>query len=76
MSETVYIKTDKNIEVSKRMVLIGDVADVYCNDKKMENDIKHICLIILDEVGVNKIKKKESMSFIYGYCKSCCKKMS
>ena len=57
MSETVYIKTDKNIEVSKRMVLIGDVADVYCNDKKMENDIKHICLIILDEVGVNKIKK-------------------
>ena len=39
MSETVYIKTDKNIEVSKRMVLIGDVADVYCNDKKMENDI-------------------------------------
>ena len=42
MSETVYIKTDKNIEVSKRMVLIGDVADVYCNDKKMENDIKHI----------------------------------
>lgn len=58
MSETVYIKTDKNIEVSKRMVLIGDVADVYCNDKKMENDIKHICLIILDEVGVNKIKKK------------------
>ena len=58
MSETVYIKTDKNIEVSKRMVLIGDVADIYCNDKKMENDIKHICLIILDEVGVNKIKKK------------------
>ena len=58
MSETVYIKTDKNIEVSKRMVLIGDVADVYCNNKKMENDIKHICLIILDEVGVNKIKKK------------------
>ena len=58
MSETVYIKTDKNIEVSKRMVLIGDVADVYCNDKKIENDIKHICLIILDEVGVNKIKKK------------------
>ena len=58
MSETVYIKTDKNIEVSKRMVLIGDVADVYCSDKKMENDIKHICLIILDEVGVNKIKKK------------------
>ena len=54
MSETVYIKTDKNIEVSKRMVLIGDVADVYCNDKKLENDIKHICLIILDEVGVNK----------------------
>ena len=46
MSETVYIKTDKNIEVSKRMVLIGDVADVYCNNKKMENDIKHICLII------------------------------
>ena len=38
MSETVYIKTDKNIEVSKRMVLIGDVADVYCNDKKMENE--------------------------------------
>ena len=36
MSETVYIKTDKNIEVSKRKVLIGDVADVYCNDKKME----------------------------------------
>ena len=58
MSETVYIKTDKNIEVSKRMVLIGDVADVYCSDKKMENDIKHICLIILDEVGMNKIKKK------------------
>ena len=58
MSETVYIKTDKNIEVSKRMVLIGDVADIYCSDKKMENDIKHICLIILDEVGVNKIKKK------------------
>ena len=53
MSETVCIKTDKNIEVSKRMVLIGDVADVYCSDKKMENDIKHICLIILDEVGVN-----------------------
>lgn len=31
---------------------------MYIATIKDGNDIKHICLIILDEVGVNKIKKK------------------
>jgi stage V sporulation protein AA len=65
MSEVVYIQINRNIEVSKRTITIGDVAGVYCNDKKIENDIKHICILELKDAGENKRKKERvCMSFL------------
>lgn len=65
MSETVYIQINRNVEVSKRTITLGDAAGVYCTDKKIENDIKHICILELKDVGENRRKKERvCMSFL------------
>lgn len=40
MSSTIYIKADKNVEVTKPEVTIGDIFEIECSDQKIIPKIK------------------------------------
>ena len=45
MNSRIYIKADKNVEVTKSEVTIGDVFEVECSDSKQVPKIKAYRLI-------------------------------
>lgn len=50
MSETVYMKFERNTMLYERKVIIGDVASVYCTDKSIQAKIRAIKLLTIPDV--------------------------
>lgn len=50
MSETVYLKFERNTMLYERKVIIGDVASVYCTDKTIQAKIRAIKLLTIPDV--------------------------
>ena len=51
MNQNIYIKLDRNNEVSSREVTIGDVASIYCADSTVVNKLKTIRIMKIPENG-------------------------
>lgn len=49
MSVTVYIKPDKNTEVTKKEVSLGQLCQVWCRDKKLEAKCKAIKVMTIPD---------------------------
>ena len=47
MNTTLYIQTNKNVEVNRAKVRLSDMAHVVCEDKETENRCKELCVIDL-----------------------------
>ena len=54
MSQVLYLQIDRNVEVSKREVTIGDVATIFCADKSITAKVKAIKLITIPKSKSNK----------------------
>ena len=50
-SQTLYIKGDKNKEVTKNEVLMGDIVSMECADQNIVNRLKSICILKMPEGG-------------------------
>lgn len=58
MNSTIYIKADKNVEVTKSEVTIGDVFEVECSDSKQVPKIKAYRLLkFIQNPAQSKTKK-------------------
>ena len=55
----IYLKAEQSSYVDHKMIYIGDVASVYCGDKKKEEEIRNIILYEFDEN-----KEKEGRIFL------------
>lgn len=60
MSETLYIQINRNIQVDKREITIGDVAALLCKNAGITARVKTIKLITLPDVP----KRRVSFSVI------------
>lgn len=49
MSTTLYLKIEKNNEVSKKHVSLGDVSTIWCTDKSVTSKVKTIKLLNIQE---------------------------
>jgi len=49
MSTTLYLKFEKNNEVSKKHVCVGDVSTIWCTDKAITSKVKTIKLLNIQE---------------------------
>lgn len=49
MSTTLYLKIEKNNEVSDKRVCLGDVSTIWCTDKTITNKVKTIKLMNIQE---------------------------
>lgn len=49
MSTTLYLKIEKNNEVSDKHVCLGDVSTIWCTDKTITNKVKTIKLLNIQE---------------------------
>lgn len=49
MSTTLYLKFEKNNEVSKKHVCLGDVSTIWCTDKTITSKVKTIKLLNIKE---------------------------
>ena len=49
MSTTLYLKCEKNNEVSKKHVCLGDVSTIWCTDKAITSKVKTIKLLNIQE---------------------------
>jgi len=49
MSTTLYLKCEKNNEVSKKHVCLGDVSTIWCTDKAITSNVKTIKLLNIKE---------------------------
>lgn len=54
MSDTLYIKMDQAVELTKSEVTIGDVAKLECKNKNVINRLKPIRLLTDDSNGKNR----------------------
>jgi len=53
MKATLFIQIQKNIHIDKPTLTVGDLGELYCQDKTVENDISHILLKNLkDKKGI------------------------
>ena len=52
----IYLKAEQSSYVDHETIHIGDIASVYCGDKKKEEEIRNIILYEFDE---NKEEKKD-----------------
>ncbi len=50
MSETIYIKFERNSMVYQRKVVVGDVASVFCEDKRIQARVRAINLLSIPDV--------------------------
>ncbi len=55
MSEVLYLQIGRNVELSKRDVTIGDVAEMYCSDKTIPPKVKTIKLLNLPDVKKKRV---------------------
>lgn len=55
MSETLYIQINRNIEVDKRDITIGDVATLLCKNASVAARVKTIKLVSLPEVPKRRV---------------------
>lgn len=49
LSTTLYLKIEKNNEVSKKHVSLGDVSTIWCTDKSVTSKVKTIKLLNIQE---------------------------
>lgn len=56
----IYLKAEQSSYVDHETIHIGDIASVYCGDKKKEEKIRNIILYEFDE---NKEKRRTDFSF-------------
>jgi len=49
MSTTLYLKLEKNNEISKKHVCLGDVSTIWCTDKAITSKVKTIKLLNVQE---------------------------
>lgn len=54
MSDTLYIKLDQSVEVTKSEVTVGDVAKLECKNKNIVSKLKPIKLLRDDSNGKNR----------------------
>lgn len=50
-SDTVYIKGDRNVEVTKREVKLGDLVSLECSDKSVAAKLKCLKILTVPEKG-------------------------
>lgn len=50
MSETLYIKAEKNVNLNKTTVTVGDVATVWCSDKSVIAKVKALKILSIPDV--------------------------
>lgn len=55
MSEILYIQINRNIEVDKRDIVIGDVATLLCKNASVAARVKNIRLITLPDVPKRRV---------------------
>lgn len=55
MSEVLYLQIERNVEVSKRDVTIGDVAEIYCSNKTIPAKVKTIKLLQIPDVKKKRV---------------------
>ena len=55
MSETLYIQINRNIQVDKREITIGDVAALLCKNAGITARVKTIKLITLPDVPKRRV---------------------
>ena len=48
MSVTVYIKPDKNTEVYQKEVYLGQIAQIWCRDQRLEDQCKKIKVMTIE----------------------------
>ena len=49
--DTVYIKSEQNVEVKKREVRLGDILSLECTNEKIAARIKTILLLKIPDTG-------------------------
>ena len=49
--DTVYIKSEQNVEVKKREVRLGDILSLECANEKIAARIKTILLLKIPDTG-------------------------
>lgn len=49
MNDTIYLKLDRNNEVSGRNVAIGDVGSIYCRDSAVVNKLKTVRIMTIPD---------------------------
>lgn len=53
MKETLYIQIQKSVHIDKPTLYVGDIGELFCQNKTIENEISHIALKNLkDKEGI------------------------
>lgn len=55
MDRTIFIKCEKHSKVSKKQVLLKNVAEVYCEDSALANKAKEVMITHLEKSGSRKV---------------------
>ncbi|MBO5459236.1 MAG: stage V sporulation protein AA, partial [Lachnospira sp.] len=55
MSETLYIQINRNVEVDKRDITVGDVATLLCKNASVTARVKTIKLVTLPDVPKRRV---------------------
>ena len=55
MKEVLYLQINRNVEVSKRDVTIGDVATVYCANSSVVSKVKTLKLLSIPDVKKKRV---------------------
>lgn len=63
MKDIVYVKADRNVEVTKTDVTIGDVLKIECTNKKLLSSIRNIGLLKFQDIE-NKNKDRIAISIL------------
>ena len=64
MSETLYIQINRNIQVDKREITIGDVAALLCKNAGITARVKTIKLITLPDVQKSRVWQGLMVAFV------------
>ena len=49
--EIVYIKGDRNVEVNKRKLLLGDIVSLECSSQSVESGLKSVPVMQIPDTG-------------------------
>ncbi len=64
VQRTVYVKADRNTEVTNPVVTIGDILKIECNDKEILNRINEIILWDFQKDSNDKTKDRVAVSIL------------